>query len=146
MVAQSNIEDFSFVLTKLCELLATENAALATHNVNAVKELQEQKSSITRLYAQHVQAISQAPTLWADSPPELLEMIRNDTARLQALSATNAKFLKAEMEVTKRLTDNIVAALKEQQASNASYTRKGALDVGIKSPNKPPSLSYDGNS
>jgi hypothetical protein len=145
MVAQSKIEDFSLVLSRLCEVIATENAALATHNIETIKELQEQKSNLARLYAQHVQAVAQAPALWADAPPEILDMIRNDTARLQALSTTNARFLKAEMEVAKRLTDNVVAALKEQQASTANYTRKGSLDVGVKSTNKPPSFTYDGN-
>jgi flagellar biosynthesis/type III secretory pathway chaperone len=118
------------VAKRLCAVLAKENEALAARRAKEVEALIEEKTTLTRVYEQNMQALAQAPDLVARAEPEVREELKGIALRLDELVKVNGRVLKASLEANQRVLKAVIEAAKRRETKNAIYDKAGSVSVG----------------
>ncbi|SDH85699.1 hypothetical protein [Roseospirillum parvum] len=135
--ARGKAGDLYDVASELCALLADENAALEANRTERVGVLAERKRRLARLYQEQMRALAADPERLKALPEADREAFTTVARRLEKLSGTNGRLLKARMTAANRLLEAVVdAARRHHQDKVPSYSRQGALPDGADSRRK----------
>ena len=135
--------DLTEVVIRLSEVLARENEALSNHRIEILKELQDDKIALARLYEQHMQAIAKNPMILDECDQAEVAHLKEEARKMEANLETNGIRLKASWEANQRLVKAIVDAMREKAAETSVYSRAGQVITGGKKGNQIVPLSYN---
>lgn len=130
MSEHANLAHLADTAQRLCEVIAAENDALARHRLTEATALQHAKTTLARLYADHMQALGQNPTIIESIDATARQHLLGVAARIKALSEANARLLKAALEANQRLVKAVVETARQQTAAAAPYGKNGVLRPG----------------
>lgn len=123
---KTRVDDLLFIASHLIDILEQENTALAHNRVDVVNELVEQKVKLSRAYEIRVMGLEHSGQDFAGVEPALLQELKDQSDRLQALVEINAKELKVGIETGRRYMDVLAESVKTATPSAGTYSSSGA--------------------
>lgn len=114
------------VISRLNDLLERENASLKSMQVGAIKDLNDEKQRLARLYEQLGADLAEAREEIQAMPDALTAPLREAGIRLETLTRENAIRLKAAMTANQKLFDIVRTAIDNQNKQGSVYTKTGA--------------------
>jgi flagellar biosynthesis/type III secretory pathway chaperone len=125
--SRRNLDDLRLVMTNLSDLIDAENAALAGHDIDAVKALSANKWTLTRNYRNQMQAIADAPDILQILEDEERNRLRDLGLRLRTVTMRNERLLSANIAAANRVMHAVVDGVRQAQERNAVYGKSGSL-------------------
>ncbi len=143
--AGASADDIVALAEHLCDVLRQENEALTQRRLERVRALQEGKDRLSRAYVRAMTEIAKRPQHLHRAPPRQQVRLRELAARLEELTASNARLLQSAMDSSQRLLDAVIASVKRHQADRGGtvYGRQGELRAGAGATARP-ALSING--
>ena len=124
-----SVADLIWVCATLCELLEIENKALTQHDTATVRELADNKTSLSRLYEQTYHALGTDREIKEKITPDELAELQGLGQRLNKLMWSNAIMLKAGIEARQKVMEVFVNAAKKHNENTLHYSKKGHFDA-----------------
>lgn len=122
---KTRVDDLLFIASHLIDILEQENTALAHNRVDVVNELVEQKVKLSRAYEIRVMGLEHSGQDFAGVEPALIQELKDQSERLQALVEINAKELKVGIETGRRYMDVLAESVKTATPSAGTYSANG---------------------
>ena len=126
---QTRVDDLLFIASHLIDILEQENTALAHNRVDVVNELVDQKVKLSRAYEIRVMGMEHSGQDFAGVEPALIQELKDQSERLQALVEINAKELKVGIETGRRYMEVLAESVKTATPSAGTYGSTGASSL-----------------
>jgi len=123
---KTRVDDLLFIASHLIDILEQENTALAHNRVDVVNELVDQKVKLSRAYEIRVMGLEHSSQDFAGVEPALIQELKDQSDRLQALVEINAKELKVGIETGRRYMDVLAESVKTATPSAGTYSANGS--------------------
>jgi len=133
MASNNRIEDLILITGRLVDVLERENDALNNQRNADLREVLDEKVTLSRVYESRMQAILENPELLDEVDADLLERLQNLGTQVSTLIEENGKLLKVAMTINRRVVELIAEAMHEAAPSAGTYGANGTAASG--SPN-----------
>ena len=131
---------------RLAELLQRENDALKNHRSQEVRDLLDEKATLSRVYETRFKGLSEQSEIFEQADLDIRERLKALGDKVQALIDENARLLKTAIEANRRVVDLIAEAVREQQPSAGVYGANGVTSQdGAKAAGQQVAFSLDQN-
>ena len=121
--AETLVRSIGGLAARLGELRVRETALLQSGRTSDIAELQLAKAELARAYAGRWAQLKAVRAELAGLAPNLAEALRQQLAKLTAVSAENEKVLRRVQGATDRVLGIIARAIREQRTASTGYTR-----------------------
>lgn len=144
MEPDNRIQDLILITERLVDVLERENDALSNQRNSELRDILDEKVTLSRVYESRMQVISEKPEILESVDGELRDELRELGIKVNDLITENAKLLKIAMTVSRRVVELIAEAVRDASPSAGTYGAKGTTDSGIaNAESKRPSFSLD---
>jgi hypothetical protein len=144
MEPNNRIEDLIMITERLVGVLERENDALSNQRNAELRDILDEKVTLSRVYESRMQVISEKPEILNDVKVELRERLSELGLEVNELIKENAKLLKIAMTVSRRVVELIAEAVRDASPSAGTYGAKGTTDSGVaNAESKRPAFSLD---
>lgn len=121
MDPNNRLNDLLVITGRLAELLQRENKALREHRAQEVRDLLDEKATLSRVYETRYKGLAENPEIIAAADLDIRDRLRAMGEKVQALMEENAKLLRTALEANKRVVDMIAEAVRNKQPSAGTY-------------------------
>ncbi|MEK9723484.1 MAG: hypothetical protein VW405_08370 [Rhodospirillaceae bacterium] len=125
MDPNNRLNDLIVITGRLAELLQRENAALRSHRAQEVRDLLDEKATLSRVYETRYKGIAEHPEIIEGADLDVRDRLRIAGEKVQVLMEENARLLKIAISANKRVVELIAEAVREQQPSAGVYGASG---------------------
>ncbi len=129
MDPNNRLNDLIVITGRLAELLQRENQALRQHRAQEVRDLLDEKSTLSRVYETRYKGIAEHPEIIEGADPDVRDRLRIMGEKVGALMDENAKLLRTAIEANSRVVDLIADAVRDQQPSAGVYAASGTTST-----------------
>lgn len=133
--------DLIAITGRLIELMRREIEMLRVMRPSGLKELQEEKSALARLYEQQIKALRESPVRLTALASVLKDELVAVTRHYEKTLTVNAQALKAARDANEGLLKAIVDAA--SQGRSTTYSSTGTRTSARKADAEPVSLAID---
>jgi hypothetical protein len=130
MEPNNKIEDLILITDRLVEILERENEALRNHQNADLREILDDKVTLSRVYESRMQAISEKPEILDGVDAEIRSRLRELGLKANELIAENGNLLRTAMTVSRRVVELIADSVREATPSAGTYGAKGTKESG----------------
>jgi len=130
MPSNNRIEDLILITGRLVDILERENDALSNRRNAELRDILDEKVTLSRVYESRMQVISEKPELLDDVDADLREKLQNLGQQVSTLIESNGRLLKVAMTVNRRVVELIAEAVREATPSAGTYGAKGTAASG----------------
>ena len=123
-----SIQDLIWVCTTLCELLEIENTALSKHDTATVRQLTENKASLTKLYEKTYMSLGNDKDIKAVITADEMRELQVLGLKLNGLMTANALMLRAGIDARKKVMDIYVNAARKSTENNLNYSKNARFN------------------
>ena len=134
MTTNDLITNLVAVTARLIDLMGREIDLLRAMKPREIDELQDEKSTLARRYADAVQQLSSEPERLASVAPGVRDELKRATERFEVAVAENARALRSASEANARLIKAIVEAAEGQIPRAEGYTPTGGTAARLVGP------------
>ncbi len=124
-VSALSVDGLIEVASRLIQVMTEETEILRDMRPGDIKELQEEKSRLSRVYEDKLRELRENPASLASMKPSLHRELQRVLGRFGTTVEANAAALKAAATANERLLRIIVDAVAEQRADTPGYSRHG---------------------
>ena len=129
MDAATRIDDLMFITSHLIEILERENAALELNHMDVVAELVEEKTKLSRAYEIRILGMEHAEEDYSEVDPALIEALKHQGDRLNALMEINARELSIGIQTSRRFMEVLSNSVKNATPNAGTYGANGAAGM-----------------
>ncbi len=124
------------LMNDLIEVMTLEPELVIGRKFDAHKELLQRKQKLTLDYRSIIKSIAAQPDLMKQLPEDLSRKLRATAQKLSDSAERNARMLRAAVTAVQRLVQNIIAMVKSERLSKATYKnpKTAHLELGTYSP------------
>jgi len=130
MPSNNRIEDLILITGRLIDVLERENDALNNQRNSDLRDILDEKVTLSRVYESRMQVISEKPELLDDVDTDLREKLQDLGQQVSTLIEANGRLLKVAMTVNRRVVELIAEAVHDATPSAGTYGATGASAVG----------------
>jgi len=136
MDANHRLNDLIVITGRLAELLRRENDALKNRRSQEVRDLLDEKATLSRVYETRFKGVLEMPDVLEQADRDIRERLMASGDKVKSLMDENARLLKTAIDANRRVVDLIADAVREQQPSagvygaNATKSTDGANAAG----------------
>ncbi len=131
MEPNNRIEDFILITERLIEILERENDALLNQQNGELRDILDDKVTLSRVYESRMKAISENPEILDDIDPDVRQNLRELGLHVNDLITENAKLLKTAITVSRRVVELIADAVRDAAPNAGTYGAKGTTESGV---------------
>ena len=136
MPSNNRIEDLILITGRLVDILERENDALNNQQNAELRDILDEKVTLSRVYETRMQVISENPEILDDVDADLREKLHDLGQQVSTLIEANGKLLKVAMTVNQRVVELIAEAVHDATPSAGTYGANGASASGSPSADK----------
>ena len=144
MEPNRRIDDFVTITSQLIDILKKENQALKDHQYSDLKELLEDKTTISRVYETKLQTLEDQPDFLTDSDHSLKVRLTSLANEVNKYVEENGLRLKIAIEANRKVVDLIAEAVRETSQKTETYGSSGSNSLsGGRAESKSIAISLD---
>ena len=144
MEPNRRIDDFVTITSRLINVLKKENQALRDHQYSDLKELLEDKTTISRVYETKLQTLEEQPDFLAGSDNSLKVRLTNLANEVNKYVEENGLLLKIAIEANRKVVDLIAEAVRETSQKTETYGSSGSNSLsGTRAESQSIAISLD---
>ena len=129
MDSNNRLNDLIVITGSLAELLKRENRALRGHRVQEVRDLLDEKTTLSRIYEMRYKGFTESPDIINNADIDIRRRLQAMGEKVQCLMEENTKLLRAELEANRRVVEMIAEAVRKQQPSAGTYGAKAVTSA-----------------
>lgn len=124
------------LMEELARVLIAEIEVVTKRKMDQHPELLKHKQRLAVDYRSNMKAIAAQPNILKQLPSEAKDAIREMAGRLAAAVDANARMLRAAVEATRQLVQNVMAMVRSETMPRQSYRNhtKAHMELGRYSP------------
>lgn len=115
------------VVQRLCDILQTENKALAAYRPASIRSSIDEKTRLSKAYELLSKSLAGAPEELDQMDDAIRERLKDSLRKLNELLDENAEKLKTAIEAGQRVMAAVANAAKETSQTVSSYGPSGAI-------------------
>ncbi len=131
MESSNRIEDLILITERLVDLLERENDALSNHRNWELREILDEKVTLSRVYETRMRVISDNPEILDDVGTETRQQLRELGLQVNDLITENSKLLQTAITVSRRVVELVADAVRDATPSAGTYGAKGTKESGV---------------
>ena len=144
MGPNQQIEDFVTITNRLISILKKENEVLKMQQYSKLKELLEDKATISRVYETKFQALEEEPEFLRNIETAFREKLTKLGNKVNDLIEENGLLLKISIEANRKVVDLIAEAVRETSQETETYGSSGSNTLsGPRAESKSIAISVD---
>ena len=144
MGPDQQIEDFVTITRQLVNVLKKENEVLKTQQYSKLKELLEDKATISRVYETKYQTLENEPDFFRDIGATSREKLTKLGEEVNDLIEENGLLLKISIEANSKVVNLIAEAVRETSQETETYGSSGSNTLsGLRAESKSIAISLD---
>ena len=144
MGPDQQIEDFVTITRQLVNVLKKENEVLKTQQYSKLKELLEDKATISRVYETKYQTLEKEPDFFRDIGATSREKLTKLGEEVNDLIEENGLLLKISIEANSKVVNLIAEAVRETSQETETYGSSGSNTLsGLRAESKSIAISLD---
>lgn len=144
MDPNNRLNDLLVITGRLAELLQRENKALREHRAQEVRDLLDEKATLSRVYETRYKGLAEHPEIIAAADLDIRDRLHAMGEKVQILMEENAKLLRTALEANKRVVDLIAEAVRSKQPSAGTYGANAATaEDGVHAASRRMAFSLD---
>jgi flagellar biosynthesis/type III secretory pathway chaperone len=126
------------VSESLIHVMTQEIELLKSGKVSEIAPLQEQKESLSGIYAAHIKQAAAEPGTFADVEPDTRVELEQIAVKFQKTAMENANAVRAALDMNAKLVQVIADAVIRSGPAASGYTKTGATPGGYSRNSVPP--------
>ena len=126
------------VSESLIHVMTQEIELLKSGKVSEIAPLQEQKESLSGIYAAHIKQAVAEPGTFADVEPDTRVVLEQIAVKFQKIAMENANAVRAALDMNAKLVQVIADAVIRSGPAASGYTKTGATPGGYSRNSVPP--------
>ncbi len=126
------------VSESLIHVMTQEIELLKSGKVSEIAPLQEQKESLSGIYATHIQQAAAEPGTFADVEPDTRIELEQIAVRFQKTAMENANAVRAALDMNAKLVQIIADTVVKNGPAATGYTKTGSAPNGYSKNGIPP--------
>jgi len=130
MPSNNRIEDLILITGRLIDVLERENDALNNQRNADLRDILDEKVTLSRVYESRMQVISEKPEILDEVDADLREKLQSLGQQVSTLIEANGRLLKVAMTVNRRVVELIAEAVHDATPSAGTYGATGASATG----------------
>jgi len=130
MPSNNRIEDLILITGRLVDVLERENDALTNRRNADLRDILDEKVTLSRVYESRMQVISEKPEILDEVDTDLRGKLQDLGQQVSTLIETNGNLLKVAMTVNRRVVELIAEAVREATPSAGTYGSNGTAASG----------------
>ena len=130
MDMNDRVNELVYVCERMIEILEKENDALEAQNPKALADTLDEKDKLSRLYERHARGIERDAESYAKVEEETREQLKELNAEMDKLVERNARMLKMNMELNRRVLYKFADVAKKMTPHSGTYAQDA--NVGAK--------------
>lgn len=146
MDPNNRLNDLLMITGRLAELLQRENEALRRRRPKDVRDLLDEKATLSRVYETRYAGLTENPDIIAGAGMDVRDRLLSMGRKIQSLMDENTLLLETAIATNKRVVDLIAKAVQDHQPSAGVYGCRGATSqAGAKAAAQQMAFSIDQN-
>ncbi len=136
----SPIDAVMKIMKELAVVMQDELQMVKKQDLAGIQELRRRKSRLILDYQAHMRTFASQPDLLKETSPDILKKLKTAGTDLDNATQENAVALKAAVNGTQRLINNIIRYIKKEALPEKGYTNPNTAHqaLGVYSPTCPP--------
>lgn len=130
--------EFINVSESLIHVMTQEIELLKSGRVSEIAPLQDQKESLSGIYAAHIKQAAAAPGTFADIAPDTRAELEQVAVKFQKAAMENANAVRAALDMNAKLVQVIADAVIRNGPAATGYTKTGSAPGGYSKNGIPP--------
>ena len=126
MESTHRIEDILVITDRLIEILSKENETLRQQEFSKIRELLEEKATISRVYETKVLTLEENPDLLEKLNTSVKEQLMRQGREVKRLTDENGHLLTNAIEANRQVVNLIADAVRETSKKTDTYGSSGS--------------------